>query len=146
MKKLNTLIILSILSMSSSLAFSHTADTTDIEVLMTKWAMSFGQGKTDALMALYAENAMVFLPSSEILDCPSAISTYLLGLRKVGMKQYTISNVDLDIKGDTAYETGLWEVTRIDTNGEMILLEGNITNVFEKQKDGSWKIKFQSWN
>jgi len=62
------------------------------------------------------------------------------------MKQYTISNVDLDIKGDTAYETGLWEVTRIDTNGEMILLEGNITNVFEKQKDGSWKIKFQSWN
>jgi len=58
MKKLNTLIILSILSMSSGLAFSHTADTTDIEVLMTKWAMSFGQGKTDALMALYAENAM----------------------------------------------------------------------------------------
>ncbi len=146
MKTLNTLIMLSILSMSSNLAVSHTADSTDIEALITKWAMSFGQGKTDALMALYTENAMVFPPSSEILDCPSAISTYLLSLREVGMKQYTISNVDLDIKGDTAYETGLWEVTRIDTNGDAIMLKGNITNVFERQKDGSWKIKLQSWN
>ena len=146
MKTLKVLIIVSILSMSSSLAFSHTSDTMDIEALMTKWAMSFGQGKADALMDLYTENAMVFPPSSEILDCPSAISTYLLALREVGMKQYTISNVDLDIKGDTAYETGLWEVTRIDTNGDAIMLEGNITNVFEKQKDGSWKIKLQSWN
>ncbi len=146
MKTFKALILLLILSISSSLAVAHTSDTRDIEALMTKWAMSFGQGKTDALMALYTENAMVFPPSSEILDCPSAISTYLLGLREVGMKQYTISNVDLDIKGDTAYETGLWEVTRIDTNGDAIMLEGNITNVFERQKDGIWKIKLQSWN
>jgi ketosteroid isomerase-like protein len=146
MKTLKSLIAISILSMSSSLAVAHTSDTTDIEALTTKWAMSFGQGKTDALMDLYTENAMVFPPSSEILDCPSAISTYLLGLREVGMKQYTISNVDLDIKGDTAYETGLWEVTRIDSNGDTIMLEGNITNVLERQKDGNWKIKLQSWN
>ena len=146
MKSLKSLILIGILTIGSGIAVSATKDSVDVENLITQWAMSFSQGNTDALMALYTENAVVFPPSSEILNSPAAITSYLHGLKEVGLKQYTISNVDLDIKGNIAYETALWEVTRIDADGNVILLDGNITNVLEKQKDGSWKIKLQSWN
>lgn len=146
MKSLKSLILISILSLGSGFAASATPDSADVEELISTWVTSFDKGNADGLIALYTENAVVFPPSSEILDSPAAIIAYLDGLKKVGVKEYSISNVNMDIKGDIAYETALWEATRVDANGNVIKFDGNITNVLEKQEDGSWKIKYQSWN
>ena len=146
MKSLKTTILISILSLGSGLAAAATLETADVEKLNSLWATTFVEGNTSVLMTLYTEDAMVFPPSSEILDSNAEISAYLDGLKKVGVNEYSISNVNLDIKGNIAYETGIWEATRIDADGNAITLEGNITNMLEKQNDGRWKIKFQSWN
>jgi ketosteroid isomerase-like protein len=146
MKSLNSLILLSILALSSGYAASATLETVDVESFNNIWKSGFEQGNTEALMGLYTENAVVFPPSSEILEGRTAIQAYLDSLREVGVKEYSISNVDTNIKENIVYETALWEATRVDNEGNVITLEGNISNVFEKQNDGSWKIKFQSWN
>jgi len=146
MKYTKSLIFLSILSLISTYAASTTAESVDAERLSSRWVSSFQKGNTEALMSLYTENALVFPPSSEILEGPAEIVAYLESLRKIGVTEYSISNVDTEIKGDTVYETALWEATRIDTNGTVFNFEGNITNVLEKQSDGSWKIRLQSWN
>jgi ketosteroid isomerase-like protein len=146
MKSLNKLIFIAILASVSSYAASETLETVDVENFNNVWASGFDQGNTEALMGLYSENAVVFPPSSEILEGRKAIQTYLQGLKEVGVKEYSISNIDTDIKENTVYESALWEATRVDSEGNIIKLEGNISNVFERQNDGSWKIKFQSWN
>ena len=146
MKLFKTLILIPILTMSSGFAASVTSDSADVEDIISVWATNYDKGNTDGLMALYTRNAVMFPPSSEILDSPDAIIAYLDGLKKVGVNKYSMSNVDMNIKGDIAYETALWEATRVDADGNVFKFGGNITNVLEKQKDGNWKIKFQSWN
>ena len=144
MKTLKGMILISILTMGTT--FSATGSAASLDELNSQWVNSFDKGNTDKLMTLYTDTAMVFPPSSEILEGTTAISAYLDSLRKVGFNEYSISNVGLQIKGDTAYSTALWEATRIGANGSEIKLDGNITNVLERQEDGNWKIKLQSWN
>ena len=146
MKYTESLIFISLLTLFSTYAASTTVDNAELQRLNSRWVSSFDNGNTEALMSLYTDNAIVFPPSSEILEGPIAITTYLEGMKENGVTEYSISNVDLQIKGDVAYETALWEATRIDASGTIFNFEGNITNVLEKQKDGSWKIKLQSWN
>lgn len=146
MKKIKYLIFISIFSSFLASTASAALESSDVEQLNSLWANSFGEGNTEALMSLYTKNAMVFPPSSEILDSRTEIKGYLDNLKKVGVTGYSISNIDMDIKGDTVYTTGIWEATRVDTNGNVIEFEGNITNILEKQANGSWRIKFQSWN
>lgn len=146
MKTINSLILISILSLSAGIASSNALERTDVEQLNSLWSNTFDEGNTEGLMTLYTDNAVVFPPSSEILEGKGEIATYLDELRNVGFSEYSISSIDMDVKGDIAYTTALWEATRVDTNGNVILLEGNITSVLERQEDGSWKIKLQSWN
>lgn len=147
MKTIKSLLLISALSLASTYVASTTEESVDVDQLNSKWMTSFDKGNTEALMSLYTENAIVFPPSSEILEGQAAIVAYLEGLKKIGVTEYSISNVDMDIKGDIAYQTALWETTRVDINGTTIFnFEGNITSVLEKQKNGSWKIKLQSWN
>jgi ketosteroid isomerase-like protein len=146
MKSLKNLILLLILVSSSGYVASAALETMDIESFNNVWESGFEEGNTEGLMGLYTENAVVFPPSSEILKGRTAIQAYLEGLREVGVKEYSISNVGTDIKENIVYEAALWEATRVDNEGNVIKLQGNISNVFEKQNDGSWKIKFQSWN
>ncbi len=146
MKSLKTLILLPILVLTSGYATSATLETMDVESFNNVWASGFEEGNTEGLMGLYTESAVVFPPSSEILEGRTAIQAYLEALREVGVKEYSISNVGTDVKENIVYESAIWEATRVDSEGNVIKLEGNISNVFEKQSDGSWKIKFQSWN
>ncbi|MBL1141196.1 MAG: SnoaL-like domain-containing protein [Proteobacteria bacterium] len=146
MKLFRRLIYIAILASSSGYVASESLETGDIENFNNVWAKSFDEGNTKGLMGLYTENAVVFPPSSEILKGRGEIQDYLDSLKKVGVEKYSISNIDTDIKENTIYETALWEATRMDAAGNVIKMEGNISNVFEKQEDGSWKIKFQSWN
>ena len=146
MKNIKYLILLSILPLSSSYAATNTLETADMEMLDSLWVTNFDNGNTTDLVTLYTKDAMVFPPSSEILEGRLAITDYLDSLREAGFNEYSISNVDMQVKGTTAYSTELWEAIRIDADGNEIKLDGNITNVLERQNNGSWKIRLQSWN
>jgi ketosteroid isomerase-like protein len=146
MKTYKTIYLAVILSLISGVANSEQLDKADVEKLDALWSNSYTDDSTGKLMTLYSDDAIMFPPSSEILEGKSDISAYLESMKSVGVKEYSISNVDLNVQGNTAYSTELWEATRVDASGNSIVLEGNITNVFEKQENGSWKIKYQSWN
>ncbi len=146
MKSFKTLILIITLTLSSTYAVSATLEKSDLENFDSLWESGFNQGNIDSLMRLYTVNAVVFPPSSEILKGRTIIGSYLKALKEVGVNEFSISNVDVDIKDNIAYETALWETSRTGAEGNIIKLEGNISNVYEKQKDGSWKIKLQSWN
>ncbi len=146
MKSIKSLIFIPILALASTTVASATLESNDIENFNNVWSSGYTQGNTEGLTGLYTENAVVFPPSSEILEGRTEIQAYLEGLRKAGVSEYSIFNVDTDIQENIIYESALWEATRVDNEGNITKLEGNISNVFEKQNDGSWKIKFQSWN
>jgi len=146
MKNINYFILIVILLITST-SFSVRADTASaIEALNSALMKKFKAGEISDMIGLYTENAVMLPPSSEILSSPESIKRYWDNLREVGVNDYSIYLVELNIEGDVAYATSLWEAKRITTSGDVITLDGNISTVFEKQNDGSWKIKLQSWN
>ena len=144
MKILKTLLIAAAVSVSA-MAMADVDSSTAVTTVSNKWSETLNKGNTEELVKLYADNAVVLPPSSEILSDKTAIKDYWDGLRKVGVNEYSVYTVDLKVEGDKAYQTALWEATRI-ADGKVIEFEGNISNVLERQKDGSWKITLQSWN
>ncbi|MBI4005421.1 MAG: DUF4440 domain-containing protein [Gammaproteobacteria bacterium] len=127
-------------------AVSGTNHSIAIEESNLSWVSALNKGNTKTLLDVYTEDAVVMPPSSEILSDHAAIKTYWDGLLRVGVGKYAINTVDLRIEGDTAYQTALWEATRVAADGNVIHFDGNMSTVYEQQKDGSWKIKLQSWN
>jgi uncharacterized protein (TIGR02246 family) len=138
--------LLIIIVSTSGLANAVADEAAAINVLNSKWDAAVNKGDTTQLVSLYTDNAVMMPPSSEILSDRGAIKNYWDVLREVGIDVYAINTVDLRVDGNTAYQTVLWEATRNAADGNVIQFNGNMSNVLERQKDGTWKIKLQSWN
>lgn len=146
MKYTNYLISISILSLVVAGTGARAETTPEFEVFQQAMEKNFAAGEISELGDLYTENAVMLPPSSEILSSQEAIQRYWNDLREIGVYDYSIYAVEQNIDGNVAYTTALWEAKRKTANGEDITFDGNISNVYEKQNDGSWKIKLQSWN
>ena len=144
MKILNTLLLL-IAATMTGIVNARADDSAAINTLNNQWDAAVNQGDTRQLVSLYADDAVMLPPSSEILSDREAIKNYWDDLRSVGIDDFVISTIDLQIDGDKAYQTMLWEATRT-ADGNVIEFNGNMSNVLARQEDGSWKITLQSWN
>lgn len=130
----------------STAVVGEVTDPAKIDSINDNWSRALSQGDSADLGRFYTPDAVVLPPSSEILASYDAIKGYWDGLHKIGVNNYSIYDVNLKIEGDFAYQTALWEAKRITPEGNSIEFDGNLSNVFERQPDGSWKIKLQSWN
>lgn len=120
--------------------------STAVEASNQHWLSAFNRGDTRKLAELYTSDAVIMPPSSEILSDPVAIKTYWDGLRSVGVDDFNLYTVNTERDGDTIYQSAMWEATRYTAGGDTVRFDGNMYSVLERQKDGSWKIRLQSWN
>ena len=145
MKMLNKIMFVIAVTMSG-LVSAQADDSSAISTLNNNWGVAVNKGDTTKMASMYADDAVMMPPSSEILSDSNSIKNYWDSLREVGIDAYAIQTIDLRIDGDQAYQTVLWEATRNAADGNVIEFKGNMSNVLERQKDGTWKIKLQSWN
>lgn len=117
-----------------------------IEASNHRWLSAFNRGDTRELAELYTSDAVIMPPSSEILSNPVAIKSYWDGLRSIGVNDFALYTVNTEREGDTVYQSAMWEATRYTARGDTVRFDGNMYSVLERQKDGSWKIRLQSWN
>jgi len=111
---------------------------------VARWNQVLRQGNLDALMHLYAKDAMVLLPDGRVARDPKEIRRFW---RQLLAKRGGRYEMDLDdviyAKDDTVVSTLRW--TNVD--GELkYAYDGVIYNVFKKQPDGTWKAQVQRWN
>lgn len=143
MNKLNALLLTSLITATGSVLASPMTSVTEIS---EEWRQNFNAGSKDSLMKLYSDEAVLFQSNNEIVDGTEAINDYLNRLNYLNVEDFIIWDVEMDASGKVAYETALWQATSIDANGQTVSYDVNVTNVLEKQADGSWKIRMQSWN
>lgn len=146
MKCINYLTFIAILIITSTGLSARADFSPDIEALNSALVEKFEAGEIAEMAELYAQDAVMLPPSSEILNSPEAIKRYWNNLRQTGVYDYSIYEVEHNIVGDVAYATALWEARKKIADGRELVVDGNISNVYEKQRDGSWKIRLQSWN
>lgn len=102
----------------------------------------------DQTLSLYTDDAQRLPPLAPIQSGKE-------GIRAAFEQEFAIPNAEfswqaIDVKvsraGDIAYSVGTYEATWDDPEGKRMSESGKYVTVYEKQADGTWKIKLDTWS
>lgn len=123
-----------------------TADEAAIRLSAPAWAASYNAGDTDALVAMYWEDAVCTPPGVSALVGRDAIREYLAAdiaaTKAAGLTMNIPEGGAVDVSGDLAYEAGTYSVT--DASGATVDA-GKYLGVLQK-RDGKWLYIRDTWN
>src|SRR5438132_4605318 len=91
-----------------------------------QWSAALSRGDSAGMAALYTPNAQLFPTHSDIVSGTEAIQKFWQGVITAGGKGATLTILDVDEQGDTAYEVGKYALrgeggTGLD-NGKYIVV------------------------
>jgi ketosteroid isomerase-like protein len=107
-----------------------------------QWSMAFSTGDSAALAAMYTPNAQLFPMHREIVSGIEAIQQFWQGVMASGVKGATLTTLEVDEQGDTAYEVGKYELRG---EGNKVLDHGKYVVVW-KRVQGQWRLHRDIWN
>ena len=123
------------------------ADTAaDVTAAYAAWDAAFNSGDSKAVSALYTDDAILLPPTHDIIKGPDAVDKFMAGILGMGAKGHKFELIEASGDGNIVYGTAKWSVTGKDSAGADQPWGGLSMAVFEKQTDGSLKIKAQSFN
>lgn len=106
---------------------------------------AFERGDAAAVAAWYSDDATLLPPGSPAMKGKDAIQTFWQGAMDGGVKDAKLETLDVDSRGDLAYEVGRFEMTARPAGGEGVRLTGKYVVVW-KNAGGGWKMHVDIWN
>jgi uncharacterized protein (TIGR02246 family) len=107
-----------------------------------QWSVAFSTGDNAALAAMYTPNAQLLPMHSEIVSGMEAIQQFWQGVIASGVKGATLTTIEVDEQGDTAYEVEKYELRG---EGNKVLDHGKYVVVW-KRGQGKWRLHRNIWN
>jgi ketosteroid isomerase-like protein len=153
MKKIRvitTCLVLLVLFMQSfSFAQGNDALKPKIDKLNKEFAMAMLQGNTDKMLDMYTEDA-ISLPSYHPMEVGLAeIRKANAEDMKSGWKTtaFELNNQKIITSGNLVTDIGTYKISMsMAGNDKPMEDHGKYLTIYEKQKDGSLKIKVETWN
>lgn len=128
----------------------------DKETLMKKvegWNKTFCkamvEGDSETMLSFYAEDAYSLPSYSRMMVGKNSIREGMMMDEKAGtkFKSFNLVTKDLWTSGDLLCEVGTYTFSMIIPNSPNTYNDyGKYITIYQKQKDGSWKIKADMWN
>ena len=146
LKSLTTLLGLTLSMNALAIVNYPTVLKADLKANPFNWQYDTNIGQTVELTNMYTDEAILIPPTGEILTGPDAIKDYWAEVRNGGVSEYTIDTINLHIDGNIAHQSAYWQAHYMGANGEPVYFDGAMTNVLERQGNGQWKIRMQTWN
>jgi uncharacterized protein (TIGR02246 family) len=111
-----------------------------IEAAVTRYVAASNRGDADALMALYAEDAVLLPPDHEPIEGREAIGEFWRQGTDQGLE---VSTLRVDTDGKLGYLVGRY---RLPATEDEPADSGKYVMCLEHQRDGSWKLTADIWN
>ena len=141
---LATLLVATTLSIPVA-AFNDFTDS-NVQITIDALETALNTGDLATLKTIYTDNAEVIHADYNSLDNNSGPASYLYEQYKIGRGRYRIDVIDLLVDDNVAYLSALWSATVIIDANDATVHDGYVSNVLERQTDGSWKIREQRWD
>ena len=97
------------------------------------------------LAALYAPNAMAFPPGAERANGREAIRKVWQSYMDAGVTNVTLRTVEVEARGDLAYESGEYALDAPGKDGKLGHSTGKYVVVWKRGK-GGWQLYRDIWN
>jgi ketosteroid isomerase-like protein len=137
------------LSISSS---EKTTDTQPVEQVLreldAKWAKAAASKDVDQTIAFYSDDAIVLPPNAATATTKEAIrNSWKEMLASPGfIISWQPTRVRVGKAGEMGWVSGTYQATMNDANGKPVNDRGKYLEVWEKQSDGTWKCRADTWN
>ena len=126
-----------------SLAASSEAD---VKAAYAAWDEAFSKGDAKAVAAFYTEDAVLLPPTHDVLKGQAGVETFFAGLFAAGVTGHKLELVDLSGDDKTIVGAAKWSAQGKDANGAPAAFGGIATHAFERQADGSLKLRLHTFN
>jgi uncharacterized protein (TIGR02246 family) len=152
MKKLSTVLLISILLTATANLFSQTPKEEMLKKV-EEWNKQFSAaliaGDKAKMLSFYANDAYSLPSYSPMLIGKKAIENSMNMDENSDMKitSFKFNTKDLWISGDQMCEVGTYDLSMSVGNPAKTTSDhGKYLTIYQKQKDGSWKIRADMWN
>jgi uncharacterized protein (TIGR02246 family) len=108
------------------------------------WDKAFGTGDAKQVAAFYTEDAVFLPPTHDVMEGPAGVEKFFAGLFAAGVTGHKLELIEAMGEDDdeVVVAAAKWSAKGKDGSG----VGGVATHVFEKQDDGSLKLKLHTFN
>lgn len=118
----------------------------DVTAAYSAWDAAFNAGDAKAVAALYGPEAL-FLPAThDVIKGPDAVEQFFSGLFEKGVTGHKLELIEAEGDDNVLVGTAKWSAQGKDAQGADQPWGGVATHVFEKQPDGSLKLRVHTFN
>lgn len=121
----------------------------EVEAVIRKtgedWARYWNSGDVDKLAATYTDGAVYLPPHHAAVHGRDQIREYLSKPIGHGISQLSFEVSYIRRSGDVAWDVGLYQM-KVPKDGGQKEDKGKYLTVWQRQKDGSWKIVADAWS
>jgi ketosteroid isomerase-like protein len=120
----------------------HAAPTTaEANKIAEQAETTFTTGNVDAIMRQYADNAVMFDASHPAISADRKVqSGWARDFVSMKPADYHVPDRQIQILGPDAFVSSGTEVFTVEAGQTRPQISARFTDVFQRQKDGSWKI------
>jgi ketosteroid isomerase-like protein len=130
---------------SQASSFSASIET-EITGAYEAWDSAFNKADANALAAAYLPDARLLPPTHDVVSGPVAIEAFFAELFSSGFTDHTLTIIDGGGDDKIVYSAARWSVKRRNVDGVPETAAGIATHVFERQVDGSLKLRLHTFN
>jgi uncharacterized protein (TIGR02246 family) len=112
------------------------------------WNEAFNEGDAAALAAFYDDEAVMLPPTHDVLEGPAGAEKFFGGLFANDVTGHGLELIEVegDEDDDLVVAAARWSAKGKDANGADAAFGGVATHVFERQDDGSLKLRLHTFN
>lgn len=118
----------------------------DVTAAYAAWDAAFGKADAGAIAAFYAEDSVFLPPSHDVIQGPAGVEKFFAELFKGGATAHKLELIKAQGDATLLFGAAKWSAMGKDANGADQPWGGVATHVFERQSDGSLKIKLHTFN
>lgn len=117
-----------------------------MEAANAQFLAAFNTPNPSAFPPLYTNDSVLFFQGAPPITGPEAIKQFWESQIKRGVRDHTYDIIETGADGKYAYQVTKNTVQLVRDTGERTLIAGHTVRIFEKQNDGTWKIKIHMFN
>ena len=117
-----------------------------VKAAYAAWDDAFNKGDAKAVAAFYTDNA-TFLPAThDVVQGPDGVEKFFGGIFGMGVTGHKLELIEAQGDGNLVFGSAKWSAKGKDANGADQPWGGVATHIFEKQADGSLKLRLHTFN